>query len=142
MNKYSNGKIYLIGSPSSTQYYIGATIEPLDERFRKHKSKYKSWLNKKYHNCSSFKLIQNGDCYIKLVEEFPCNSKKELDIREGQFQMECLNMICNTQIAGRTRSQQNRKYRDRIKSQRNANATVANVPQIDEPPSSPDDCCA
>lgn len=107
---YHKGKIYIIGSPSSDKYYIGSTILSLDDRFKNHKSDYKRWLNGTYHNCASFELMKLGDAYIKLIEEYPCNSKQELCIREGVFQLVCKNYIVNKRIAGRTHKESQKLY--------------------------------
>ena len=112
---YDNGKIYLIGSPSFDKYYIGSTIESLDARFKNHKSHYKRWLDGTYHNCSSFELIKYGDCYIKLIENYPCNSKHDLCRREGQFHIECADFIVNKLIAGRTKAEYSKSHKAEAK---------------------------
>jgi hypothetical protein len=66
----------MIGSASSDKYYIGSTIKSLNTRFTNHKYDYKLWLDNKTTWCSSFELIKNDDCYIKLIEDFPCATKK------------------------------------------------------------------
>ena len=99
MNKYKNGKIYCIKSPNCDLVYIGSTIKKLKDRFSGHKYEYKMGYNKK-----SGEILQYGDCYIELIKEFPCNSKKELHREEGRLQLE---MDCvNHYIAGRS----NKKY--------------------------------
>jgi hypothetical protein len=76
MNEYQKGKIYLIKINNNPKIvYIGSTKDELHKRFRNHS----------YHLCSINKYITkyyNGDwsnCYIELYENYPCNSKKELD---------------------------------------------------------------
>ena len=114
---YDNGKIYIIGSPSSQKYYIGSTIKSLDARLKKHKSCYKRWVDGTYHNCYSFELLKYGDCYIKLIEYCPCNSKQELDRREGLFQLESKDFIVNKNIAGRTRAEYRNLHKAEIAEQ-------------------------
>lgn len=103
MNKYQNGKIYVIRSPSTDKIYIGSTIEKyLSNRFGGHNRAYSRFLNGTYHNVTSFELIKLGDSYIELLELFPCNSKLELCKREGeQIREHKLNCV-NRCIAGRT----------------------------------------
>ena len=52
-----------------------------------------SWL-------SSFLVIELGDSYVELVENYPCANKEELRRREGQLQrsLPCVNV----KVAGRT----------------------------------------
>ena len=107
MPNYSQGKIYLIGSKSSDKYYIGSTIKSLKKRLVEHTSSYKAFLKNGGVKYSSFKLFKNDDYYIKLVENFPCSDKQELDRREGLFQLQCINLIVNKNIAGRTKKEWN-----------------------------------
>ena len=55
---------------------------------------------------SSFEVLENNDYYIELLENYPCNSKKELEIREGiwQEQIECI----NSRIAGKIKRFENK----------------------------------
>ena len=50
---------------------------------------------------SSYKILQLGDAYIELLENFPCSCKTELNKREGELMRENKNCI-NKNIAGRT----------------------------------------
>jgi hypothetical protein len=90
---YSKGKIYTLRSYQTDEIYIGSTINTLPKRIGKHKDDYKSWKIGKYHYITSFELIKYDDCYIELLELFPCNSIDELKQREGHHQrsMECVN---------------------------------------------------
>ena len=55
MPDYSKGKIYTIRCRTDeTLIYVGSTIQPLNRRFSKHKTEYKS--NKK-NKCSSKRLF-------------------------------------------------------------------------------------
>tara|TARA_R110000868_G_C10847769_1_gene760565 strand:- start:715 stop:1326 length:612 start_codon:yes stop_codon:yes gene_type:complete len=93
---YSQGKIYKIITPHCDKYYIGSTITSLSERFSKHK----------YEEPTTAKqLIQLGDCSIELIENFPCQSKKELTQREGELQRKFKNEIVNCKIEGRTKKE-------------------------------------
>jgi hypothetical protein len=83
MNCY--GKIYAIKSNQTELIYIGSTIETLNQRFSKHKNKYKRYINGGNIYVSSFKILQYDDAYIELVEDYTCNNKTELTKREGIF---------------------------------------------------------
>jgi hypothetical protein len=85
MNKYENGKIYTIRSPHTDKYYICSTIASLKKHFYQHKSGlYKSK-----------EIIDAGDAYIELLENFPCKSKNELEKREGELLRQFKNEIVN-----------------------------------------------
>ena len=98
-NKYKNGKIYKIINPGmSGLVYYGSTAETLKKRMSKHKGK---------HNlCCSKVLFEYGTAEIVLIENYPCNSRKELNRREGEYQLgnECI----NHNIAGRTKEECNK----------------------------------
>jgi len=105
-NKYQRGQIYTIRSHQTDQFYIGSTTQPLHKRLHEHRSHYKLFLKgDKTKTCSSYKIIKNEDNYIELLEDFKCNSKKELNKREGQqirfYREKCVNI----QIAGQTQQE-------------------------------------
>jgi len=75
--RYKNGKIYMISYEDCKKPYIGSTIENLNRRLEKHINDFKSYCNKikLYKSCSSFDIVKNENCYIKLLEEYPCNNQ-------------------------------------------------------------------
>ena len=86
-NKYSKGKIYKIISPHTDKCYVGSTIQPLCNRLALHR---KHFDKKKY---SSREIMKLGDYKIILIENYPCNSKEELNKREQYFidTLDCVN---------------------------------------------------
>jgi hypothetical protein len=99
MNKYNNGKIYTLRChDDQTLIYVGSTTQPLYKRFFEHKrdaSKFKErTLYTKMNELGIDKF------YIELYELYSCNSKEELNKREG----EVIRLIgtLNMEIAGRT----------------------------------------
>lgn len=90
---YQNGKIYTIRSPHTPKYYIGGTTQPLSKRFSFHKYR---------QNCRSREIINLGDAYIELMENYPCNNKMELDKREGELQRLHKADIVNFRMEART----------------------------------------
>lgn len=84
MNKYENGKIYKIIGENQLPY-IGSTTETLEKRLIRHNAHYNYYYK---HNGSkskymgSFTLVKCIDCKIELIENYPCNSKRDLEIRE------------------------------------------------------------
>ena len=86
MPDYQNGKIYAIRSYKTEDIYIGSTIKKyLSRRLAQHKATYKHFLNTNKRYTTSFKIIELGDAYIELLENYPCNSKNELTQQEGEY---------------------------------------------------------
>jgi len=85
--EYQNGKIYTIRSFQTEKYYIGSTNhKTLSQRLSKHRGNYRDWLkdnDKDY--VTSFEILKYDDCYIELLELYPCNLKAELHKREGEL---------------------------------------------------------
>lgn len=104
-NKYTNGKIYSLRSPNLEKYYIGSTTQPLHKRFHEHKKHYDSFCEERRNGISSFEVIKAGDCYIELIEEFPCKNRMELRKREGEIQRQHKDEIVNKREEGRTKKQ-------------------------------------
>jgi hypothetical protein len=112
MPDYMNGKIYELRSYKRPDLiYIGSTTQALSERKRGHKKSYNRWLEGKTNYTSSFEIVALGDCYIELKERYSCNSKEELNKREGEVirEMDCVNKC----IPGRTQ----KEYREENKEQ-------------------------
>jgi hypothetical protein len=85
-------------------FYIGSTTQELHQRLAGHRKDYKIWLKNNIKNMTSFEILKFDDHYIELLEIFACNSKKELNKREGQYirsQDKCI----NKRIAGRTKQE-------------------------------------
>jgi predicted chitinase len=80
---YNNGKIYKIVCNVTNLVYIGSTCEPtLARRLSGHVKKYKAFLNQKFHFITSFKVLENNNYSIVLIELVYCNSSDELHSRE------------------------------------------------------------
>ena len=95
-NKYDEGKIYKLVSDQTTDVYYGSTCKSnLYARFVGHKSDYKKWLKEEKSNMTSFKLLKYDDCRIELVETYPCESREQLEKREGYYikKYDCVNKI-------------------------------------------------
>jgi hypothetical protein len=76
MNKYQNGKIYKLTSKQTDNIYVGSTTKPLVQRMSGHKCDYK---------CTSVEMLKYDDCIIELIEDYPCDSKTELEKREQHY---------------------------------------------------------
>ena len=105
MNKYKGGKIYKIIDNTNGNIYIGSTIQSLHKR----KSQHKAEGNKK---CMSKFIIKNGDYDMVLIENYPCESKEELHIRERYYieNNDCINEM----IPSRTGQEWYQINRERI----------------------------
>jgi len=117
-NNYQRGKIYTIRHPDSEKYYIGSTCKKyLSNRFGAHKTDYKRYLNGKGGNISSYRLFDLGadDCYIELLELYPCSSKLELTKREGELIRLYKNDVVNKVVASRTRKEYRQDNKEKIK---------------------------
>jgi len=92
-NKYKYGKIYRIIC-SDEHYYIGSTIRTLRQRFSHHKKCTKTETSKLY---THLRTIGFDNATIELLEQYPCESGKELRKRENDYIIEvkddplCLN---------------------------------------------------
>ena len=92
MEDYENGKIYKIVGEDGTTYY-GSTTLSLKQRKGQHPHDPKTTAYKK--------IITQMDWDIFLVENYPCESKKQLLKREGYYIRE--NPCVNRCIAGRSK---------------------------------------
>jgi len=84
-----------------------------------HRSAYKLYLEGKGNNVSSYEVLQHGDAFIELLEEFPCANRVQLCKREGELirATDCV----NKNVAGRTRKQYRDDHKVGIKQYRKDN---------------------
>jgi hypothetical protein len=121
MPDYQNGKIYMLGLPPFLPYY-GSTVQTLKARMDSHKNDARAYLKgTQTKNKSSRDLVLRHGCKIELVEDFPCSTKRELEIREGWYQRtyECI----NKRTAGRTENE----YRQYHQAYTRANKEKSNL---------------
>jgi len=109
LNRYANGKIYMIESASAGLCYYGSTCMPLRKRLHAHKQSYH-----KHGDITSVIILDQPDYKIVLVEEFPCENKQQLHAREAYYirNNQCVNKIMPN---GRTDEENNiiRKYHEK-----------------------------
>ena len=122
---YSQGKIYKLVSDSTGEVYFGSTTGPLAVRYAEHilcYLKHSYGISKIY--VSSSRIIMTEEYHIELVENFPCESKKELSKREGYYikTFPCVNM----RVAGRTKKEylEDPVVRDKVRE--NYNKFISN----------------
>ena len=73
---FQNSKIYTIRSHQTKRVFVGATTQALHKAFYEHK--------KLRH--ASRDIMQFADCYIELLEYFPCSNKTELNQKVAELQ--------------------------------------------------------
>jgi hypothetical protein len=104
MIDYSNSQIYAIKFQGNDNgVYIGSTTMNLSARLQ---------LHKHHNDCSLYKYVMSnyaGDwdkCYIELLRNVECKSRKELERIEGEEIKSLMNsqdfILINKNIAGRT----------------------------------------
>ena len=76
------GRIYRI--VGGDKVYYGSTKDCLSDRWKKHKYTFTHNI-KKTSACKIFEEYKFENCIIELVEEYPCDSRKELEIRESFY---------------------------------------------------------
>ena len=99
MPNYENGKIYAIKSYTNNNVYIGSTTHLIEKRLKTHVKDLRRYRKGKYHYISSFEIVQFDNCYIELLEAYPCKTKKELEQREGIWIKKTSHLV-NRLIAG------------------------------------------
>jgi hypothetical protein len=106
-----SGKVYKLISNNTDDIYIGSTVQKISSRKAGHKKDYKNFLNgKRQGGCMSFKIIEQGDVDIILLENVICNSITELKDRE-RYWIE--NTLCiNKNIPNQTRKEWYQKNKE------------------------------
>ena len=112
ISKYQKGKIYKIVDSNNEKCYYGSTIQKLNIRFNGHKNSYIYDNRKKSTSKLLFDEFGIENCRIELVELYPCNSIKELNLREGYYikNNECV----NKNIAGRSLKEYRSENKEKI----------------------------
>lgn len=81
MPNYQQGKIYRIVCNTTGLVYIGSTTMSLNQRFSCHKIDFK----RKNKTFSSSLVLENNNCEIHLIEEYPCETSEQLRKREAYY---------------------------------------------------------
>ena len=119
----NTGYIYKIYDNTNNNVYYGSTIQKLSRRLSGHRRSYKNYLNGKYHFVSSFKIIENGDFSISLIEQVEYNDKIELTARE-RFYIEnngCVNKVIPNRNPKEYREANKEHIKERFKLYREVN---------------------
>jgi len=112
MPDYSKGKIYTIRCyQDPTLIYVGSTVETLHKRWHGHKTQYKANKeNVKFMEAINEHGIENF--YIELYENYPSETKEQLNQREGEITREIGTL--NKNISGRTNRLYIEEHKERL----------------------------
>ena len=113
MPNYENGKIYKLTCDKSDKIYIGSTVQSLNERLSKHKN------NKNKKNCTSKQLFELGEVKIELIENYPCDTKKELETKERHYIQKYKDIVVNKRILTRTAKEWRKDNKEYVKQKKN-----------------------
>jgi len=118
-NKYANGKIYEL--VYKDKRYIGSTTMKLEHRYSCHKCDSSTMGS----TCTSKVLFElankdGGTVVINLLEDYPCESRKELEARERFHIEQCQDRV-NKTIPGRSDAEWYQANRDRLIKYRHDN---------------------
>ena len=106
MSEYQQAKIYKLCSALSNMIYIGATKFPLHKRLNEHRYSIRRGKTKAHL------LMQPhlDTLRIELIENFPCETRNDLCIREGYYVRKYRNDILNIRIPARPVSEYQKEY--------------------------------
>ena len=121
-NRYKKGQIYKIVDVGYNLCYIGSTCESLCQRMSRHRICYRHYQKTGKNPIKLFIIFDEygvENCKIELLEDYHCNTKNELERREGEFIKcsECVNKV----IAGRTYKEWCLDNKETIKQSNKAN---------------------
>ena len=109
MPDYSQTKIYIIRSRNTDRVYVGATTSTLVKRFSNHNCRFAKGKSQ----TRAYKVLEHGDCYIELLERYPCLDKDESNAREKYWMRQFDEQKVNRNIPGRTSAQYRQDNRER-----------------------------
>jgi len=112
--KYPNALIYRIVCNETGEVYIGSTVGTLEQRMCVHRTgakRYNTWVangsvgkRPDGAHCCSLHILNRGNYEYFEIQPYPCNTKPELYLREGDIQIKYkkeLGALCiNICIAG------------------------------------------
>ena len=110
---YPNAIIYRIVCNETGEVYIGSTVGGLTDRMDRHRSdakRYNTWVTsgsvgkRPRPFCCSIQILNRNNYTVFQIEPYPCNTKTELCLREGDIQIQYKNSIgalcVNVRVAG------------------------------------------
>ena len=88
--------VYELRSPNLNEFYIGSTVN-VPKRLTVHKCRPQSGKA-----CSSWRVIEAGEAYMRVVGTHTVESRAEQHKIEGQYQRAAGPDLVNVNVAGRT----------------------------------------
>ena len=86
MTNYQQGKIYAVIDNTNGNKYIGSTTQKLNVRLSGHMCQYRQFKKgTRKKGCASFQILENNNYEIILLEDYPCETRRELEKREQYF---------------------------------------------------------
>jgi len=122
MNIYENGKIYRLRCLTTGRFYIGSTVRTLGERQKDHEKDFRLYYQNEYgHYISSFKIIQYRNYVLELIEAFPCETERDLQLREGYWQRRFQEdkKLVNVKFIGQTKNEGKRRLKQKLRRSNN-----------------------
>jgi len=83
MPNYQNSRIFCIRSHQTDDIFIGSTVSALSTRLSGYRKDYR--YNTSYIPNILRNILNYNDAYIELIEDYPCNSKEQLNRRENEI---------------------------------------------------------
>jgi len=83
MPDYSKAKIYRIRNTQTNDLYIGSTTQRLCGRMGGHRQDARRNID--YPIYKKMKELGIDNFYIELIEDYPCDTRHDLEIREGEW---------------------------------------------------------
>ena len=110
MPNFQLGKVYKLTNKIDDKIYVGSTCQTLKERLQGHKDDAKRYPNDTVY----VHLNKIGWCNVNIVllEDYPCDTKKELKFRE-KFYQESLKSELNTYSPILSEDERKQKNADR-----------------------------
>ena len=110
MTDYSKSKIYKIVCNKTGLIYYGSTTKKINTRLKEHEARFKKNNGGKY---TCYKILENNDYKIELVEDVRCETKNQLREREAYYirNYDCINKV----IPGRTRKERDNLPENKLK---------------------------
>ena len=104
---FQNGKIYIIRNRINDLIYIGSTCQSLSQRMVQHRRDMNVKRCQKWKLYQQMRELHKDNFYIELLENYPCNTRNELNRKEGEYIRNYQSKL-NRIIAGRT----DKEYRE------------------------------
>lgn len=100
-NCFRNAKIYKLINNVDNEFYVGSTCSSLQRRLSTHKGNAKIHNNRPVYQHLNNIGFENVS--IELIENFPCDNKVQLEIREKHW-IDTLNPTLNTRKPAKYRT--------------------------------------